>query len=613
MRFPKFWQLPTISQAFLIFLFITVIGMGILSASSVLFLVNQEVSELLQEHLEHELENFVSHWYKMQDQYLIVLEDHAKIPILVQAVMMPETNRNRARDLLETITFFRKKHRMILLDYEGRIICESRSAPAFTYRERAFISTLLNKDRHGVVELDRFQNDYYWRLVEPIEYQGHIEGFLVLEIDVNEIDFLLNAGRIDTDLSIEFYFQNDVIKTYGSVSENYQMVQKEIGDHLFRVKASNLTVKMLKNKLLNIVWQGGLVFVVGVILLGYYLGNKFIVKPLQSLLVNVKYFAKSSSQDFLVPRYTFREVFLLHVGFRHMAKNVRDREIELKEVNEALTQAQVSLVQSERMAVVGQLSAGIAHEINNPIGFVKSNIETLREYFDTMVKQIEDYQTLQKNTKDDDYKRTFAQELAVRYDDELAFAVKDIPVLFEETNCGVSRVQKIVESLRKYSRIDKAGLEYVCLNDCVEETLSVFWNALDTSVKIHKELAELPVVRCCVSEINQVIAILLINAEQAVSGNGDVWVKTFAELNACVLVVQDNGCGIPETQLDRIFDPFFTTKDVGQGAGLGLSIAKKIVESHGGRIEVESVVGMGSTVRVFIPFKEVHVSLSDSN
>jgi len=613
MRFPKFWQLPTISQAFLIFLFMTVIGMGILSASSVLYLVNREGSGMMQDHLEHELENIVRHWYKMQDVYLIILEDHAKIPILVQAVMMPETNRNRARDLLETITFFREKHRMILLDYEGETICESRPLPAFKYRDRAFISTLLNKDRHGVVELDRFQDDYYWRLVEPIEYQGHIEGFLVLEVDVNEIDFLLNSDREATDIRIEFAVKDDVIKTYGSISENYQMAQKEIGDQVFRVKASNLPIKVLKNKLLDIVWQGGLVFVLGVIFFGYYLGDKFIVKPLQILLEQVKYFAKSSSREFVLPRHTFREVFFLHVGFKHMAKKVRDREIELIEVNEVLKHTQVSLVQSERMAVVGQLSAGIAHEINNPIGFVKSNLETLNEYFGTLKKQIEDYQILQKYTEDDDRRRALIRELTDRYDDEVVFVVEDSPVLLEETHKGISRVQRIVESLRSYSRIDKKGMEYVCLNDCIEETLSVFWNALDTQVEIKKELSNMPFVGCHVAEINQVIAILLINAEQAVSENGEVLIKTFVKSNECVLVVKDNGCGIPESQLDHIFEPFFTTKDVGQGAGLGLSIAKKIVENHGGRIEVESVVGMGSTFRVFIPLKEVHVSLSDSN
>lgn len=620
MRVPKFWQLPTISQGILIFIFLTVIGMGVISASSVLFMVNQEVSEMMQDHLERELENIVLHWYKIQDLYLISLEDQAHIPIWVQAVMMPETNRDRARDLLETITFFRESHRMVLLDYEGEIICESQPLPAFAYRERPFISTLHNRDKHGVIELDWFQDEYYWRLVEPLEYLGHIEGFLVLEVNVNEIDFLLDSNQGDAGYRIEVLAQNNVIATYGSVPENFQEAQKEIGGLVFRVKMCNLPINVLTNKLLNIFWLGGFVFVLGVILLAYYLGNRFIVKPLQGLLNQVKNFARSSSREVVLPRDRFREVFLLNVGFKHMSKKVRDRETELnmlasdlRVVNNALKQAQVSLVQSEKMAVVGQLSAGIAHEINNPIGFVKSNMETLEEYFGTLKKQVEDYKILQSHTEDDDRRRSLIQELTDHYDDEVVFVLEDSPVLFEETNKGISRVQKIVESLRSYSRIDKKGIEYVCLNDCVEETLSVLWAALDSHVKIKKELSKIPFVGCYVAEINQIIACLLTNAEQAISGNGEILIKTFAQGDECVLVIKDNGSGIPETHLDRIFDPFFTTKDVGQGTGLGLSIVKKIIENHGGRIEVESVVGVGSTFRVFLPCKEQKLSQMDGN
>ena len=174
-------------------------------------------------------------------------------------------------------------------------------------------------------------------------------------------------------------------------------------------------------------------------------------------------------------------------------------------------------------------------------------------------------------------------------------------------------MQKIVESLRSYSRIDSKGMEYVCLNDCVEETLSVFWPSLNSQVKIKKELSKVPRVACYVAEINQIIACLLSNAEQAISGDGEVWVKTYVQGDECVLTVNDNGCGIPETYLDRIFDPFYTSKDVGQGSGLGLSIAKNIIASHGGRIEVESVVGVGSTFRVFLPCKEHSLSFIDVN
>ncbi|MGA1195427.1 MAG: sensor histidine kinase [Candidatus Latescibacterota bacterium] len=604
MRFPKFWQLPTISQAFLLFLFMTVIGMGVLSAYSVFFLVNKEVTNIVRDHLEHDLENIVRHWYKMQDIYLIILEDQAKIPILVQAVMMPETNRNRAIDILETVTFLRKKHRMILLDYEGEIICESRSSPAFTYRDRSFISTLINKDRHGVVELDIFQGEYYWRLVEPIEYQGQVEGFLVLEAHVNEIDFLLNSNLEGNDTRFEFSVNNNVIKTYGYITENYQMAQKEIKDQIFRVKASDLPIKVLKKKMLNIVWQGGLIFALGVIVLGFYLGDKFIVKPLQFLLEQVKKFARSSFLEFALPRYTFREVFMLHVGFKHMAKKVRDRETELnimasdlRVVNDALKQAQVSLVQSERLAVVGQLSAGVAHEINNPIGFVKSNLGMLEEYFGTLKKQVEDYKILQSHPEDDDRRRALTRVLDDRYDNEVVFVVEDSTALFEETNKGISRVQKIVESLRSYSRIDSKGMEYVCLNDCVEETLSVFWPSLNSQVKIKKELSKVPRVACYVAEINQIIACLLSNAEQAISGDGEVWVKTYVQGDECVLTVNDNGCGIPETYLDRIFDPFYTSKDVGQGAGLGLSIAKKII--GGCRINISYFFALQRTFIIF--------------
>jgi PAS domain S-box-containing protein len=268
-------------------------------------------------------------------------------------------------------------------------------------------------------------------------------------------------------------------------------------------------------------------------------------------------------------------------------------------LNKRLEEASGQLMQSEKMASIGQLAAGIAHELNNPIGFVHSNLGTLDGYLHDIAAIIDAYQAFVAAQPESEATKAIERLLEER---DFVFLKEDIFKLVSESKDGLGRVRKIVQDLKSFSRVGEQEWQEADLHQGLDSTLNIVWNELKYKCKVVKEYGDIPPVYCLISQLNQVFMNLLVNAGHAIDKQGTITIRTARHGTDSVCVeIADSGSGMPPEILNRIFDPFFTTKPVGKGTGLGLSLSYNIVRSHHGRIEVSSEPGVGSAFRVILP------------
>jgi len=290
-------------------------------------------------------------------------------------------------------------------------------------------------------------------------------------------------------------------------------------------------------------------------------------------------------------------------------QNLMQLNCELAEINEKLKHAQTQLVQQEKLASIGLLSAGIAHEINNPLGFIKSNFSSMKNYFKSIFEYINKLEeTAITNSRSNENIRNDMEKL--KNDIRINFILDDIDSLFKESDEGFKRIISIIKNLKKFARQDLVKKFELCdLNSLIETTLSIAWNEIKYDAEVKKELNEIPKIKFLRNEISQVLLNLIVNAAQAIKsqnkkGMGLIVIKTNfdKENDKVVFEISDNGPGIPLKLIGKIFDPFFTTKDVGKGTGLGLSISHDIiVNKHNGEIGVKTDPGKGTTFIIKLP------------
>ena len=285
-----------------------------------------------------------------------------------------------------------------------------------------------------------------------------------------------------------------------------------------------------------------------------------------------------------------------------LEEKVHQRTRELESAYRDLQQTQTQMVHQEKLASLGHLAAGVAHEINNPMGFVLSNLATLREYAEDVGTILKSYTGLKNCLAGVPEAAPVLEQvrnLESRLD--ISFLLEDLSRLVEETVEGAERVRKIVADLKEFSHVDRSEYQTVDIHKGLETTLNIIHNEVKYKAEVIREYGDLPEIPCFPQELNQVFMNLLINAAQAIPEKGAIRIRTVLEDDHAVVEIGDTGTGMPEEVLGRIFDPFFTTKPVGKGTGLGLSIAYGIVKKHGGEIRVQSRVGQGTTFAVRIP------------
>ena len=282
---------------------------------------------------------------------------------------------------------------------------------------------------------------------------------------------------------------------------------------------------------------------------------------------------------------------------------------ELEQTLRRLKETQTQMLQSEKMASIGQLAAGVAHEINNPTGFVSSNLKTLLDYQDDISTLIKQYRSLAEDLKGTmatgEYLVAISEQLEriadLEAEVDIDFVLNDISDLVKESREGTERIKKIVLDLKDFAHPGDQELKYADINRNLDSTLNVVWNELKYKATVTKDYGDLPEVRCYPQQLNQVFVNILVNAAQAIKKQGEIKITTGALDGKVEINISDTGKGIPEENLSKIFDPFFTTKEVGKGTGLGLNLAYNIVKKHKGTIDVESTVGVGTTFTIRIP------------
>ena len=302
--------------------------------------------------------------------------------------------------------------------------------------------------------------------------------------------------------------------------------------------------------------------------------------------------ALRESRDQLESRVHERTLALQMANITLESEKTRQADLIRK-----LGEAQNQLLQSEKMASIGVLAAGVAHEINNPVGFVNSNLSSLQRYMQSLMRLLDAYEAREEHLPESDR----GELNALRKEIDADYLREDLGSLLSESMDGLDRIKRIVQDMKDFSHAGGGDVLVANLETGLDSTLNVVWNELKYKAEVVKEYGGVPEIECIPSQLNQVFMNLLVNAAHAIENRGRITVRTSYENEEVTVSVSDTGSGIAAENLGRIFEPFFTTKPVGKGTGLGLSLSYSIVQKHGGRIEVDSEIGQGTTFRVILP------------
>jgi PAS domain S-box-containing protein len=291
---------------------------------------------------------------------------------------------------------------------------------------------------------------------------------------------------------------------------------------------------------------------------------------------------------------------------KNLLKDLEKKNVELENTYDELRESQQKIIQQEKMASIGQLAAGVAHEINNPVGFVMSNINSMGKYSERLSQFIKiQSEAIERLSKQQGAAAVVLDDLhETRRALKIDYVVNDFINVVKESLEGAERVKRIVQDLKNFSHKDEDEHKPGDINEGIESTINVVWNELKYKANMKKEYGKIPLTKCNLGQLNQVFMNLLINAVQAIEERGEISVKTEHRGGDIVISISDTGSGIQEDKINRIFEPFFTTKEVGKGTGLGLSIAYDIVKKHNGEIMVASEIGKGTTFTVTLPVVE---------
>ncbi|KGJ86541.1 ATP-binding protein [Colwellia psychrerythraea] len=592
----------TVSFALARFVFISCVGLAVIITS----LVNNHVVDLVNTEYEkiakREINTINNNYHVLINHHLILLKEQSQAALFVQALMQPKSNLGKIKDYMAGLTLLGQKYDETLLDFEGTTL-HSTLESTLNYKKFPWLEDIFAQKESYSIQILNIEGAFFWCIAFPVLYNQQVEGVLVANIPLDTI----HSGQIDSEmldgLMIEVVKGSKTIATFGKqVIGTKQTIQwQDVGvsfnftvDEAYRNNAiSNLVIQLASYIVLAIVFTT---------LLAYLYGYRYFVKPILALSQLTSSLEKGNEHTALKENLRFTEFSGLFRQFNHMSEKVAERERALKESYEKLSntieelkQSESQLVQSEKMASIGVLAAGVAHEINNPIGFIRSNLEVLEDYFSDIEKYYHEFnETLASKEDKENHKK-----LAKKY--ELEFLFKDSPPLIKSSISGVDRVTEIVKSLKTFARIDQPEKALVDINEGLSATLNMVHNELKYCCKMHIDLKALPKVHVFPGKLNQVFMNLLINAGQAITGKGDIFVRSFIDESCVVIEIEDTGTGIDPENIAQIFTPFYTSKPVGEGTGLGLSISHQIIEQHDGKITVRSELGKGSCFSVFIP------------
>ncbi len=313
--------------------------------------------------------------------------------------------------------------------------------------------------------------------------------------------------------------------------------------------------------------------------------------------------AKTNREDAITGLKAGADDFIVKPIFPPELTARLNTSIRIIELQNQYQKTNMQLLQSDKMASIGQLAAGVAHEINNPTGFVSSNLNTLSEYSRDIHTLINKYRDLIRSYE---ISQTCDESMLKAIHDhenemDLEFILQDFREIIKDCQEGTGRISKIVNDLKDFAHPGNDVISHADINQGLDSTLNVIWNEIKYKAEVIKKYSDLPLVQCHPQQLNQVFMNILLNAAQAIKDTGTITITTHSANDRVFIEIKDDGCGIKEEHLNRIFDPFFTTKEIGKGTGLGMNLAYKIIEKHKGKIDVRSNVNKGTVFTITIP------------
>ncbi len=598
----------TVSRALTLFMGLSLLSLGL----SISLLLTLRMDRLLdaqrQLHAGGHAHTVADDLNQRLRTHLQVLRDHADFPLMVQALMQPETHTGIIADFMQGLNFLGEPTREVLLDFRGRVINASRHGQGLDYSTQPWIKALLAGERNEHVGLVRTALGDFWQLALPVLYNGKAEGVLVAELPVAR---LFRSARLDDQtqgIRIELRQHGRIVHHLGRVADGDVMelpgpvpdtrLRFVIDEHMARQASRRMRIEIAA-------LMGCVVLLTG--WLSIRLARRWFADPLRSVQACANALVQNKPCPPPKRDHRLKELNDLSYGIRRMAERIREREHSLNTSHDRLEQAlrqlqdsQQRLVQSEKMASLGVLAAGVAHEINTPIGYIQGNLSILRDYQSVLSTLAQDYRDLvhERADTEPELTRRLQQRLG---DEDLDFLLEDMRSLMSDSLEGGCRVADIVAGLKSFTHSGAYREVSMDLNQCVRDALQLLEEELDKTLRITLNLGDLPMLRGEPSQITQVVANLLTNAAKATQGAGRIEVTTRIDGNRVRLEVEDDGEGIADEHMDQLFTPFFTTNAVGQGVGLGLSVCHGIIKCHGGEIWAESTPGAGSRFCIDLP------------
>ncbi len=337
-----------------------------------------------------------------------------------------------------------------------------------------------------------------------------------------------------------------------------------------------------------------------------FIFSRRLVRPIESLVYAMKRVKTGRTEQIPTTDAPYEIEYLVR-SFNEMTRNIsaakRTLELKLEELrraNQEIKETQTHLIQSAKMISLGELVAGVAHELNNPIAFIYSNMLHMIEYVKKLKLITNEYRKALAGLPPKERDRM----LALERDLEIDYILEDMVELTQSCVDGANRTKEIVLGLRTFSRMDESTFKEADLHEGLRNTLKLLSSEFKARIQVHEEFGDLPPVECNSSQMNQVFMNLISNAAQAISGKGQIWLRTRREGTHAVIEIEDSGSGMSTETMEKIFDPFFTTKKVGEGTGLGLSIAYGLIQKHQGSIQVDSRLGAGTRFTIRIPLRQ---------
>ncbi|NRA53993.1 MAG: two-component sensor histidine kinase [Gammaproteobacteria bacterium] len=593
-----------ISYALARFVFISLLILGLLSTVLVINRVIDSMQRQQEQLVEGETSAISDTFLLFLNQHMAVLKDQAAGPVIIQSLMQPEENRGIIIDHLASLTMLGQKYQQSLLDFSGDIVYITQSSLTGAWQQQAWVELILAGQLNQHISVTQIDHAHYWLLAAPVAYNNQVEGIVITFIPIADIASHLSFANYSNNLGLSLLRNKQILLTVGEAIEGrkHNIQWPDTGISLqFTVNES-----AINNEVYEIVIELISLIVFSILVstaIAYFYGSKLFVRPLKLLSLATDNISQDNSYENLNEQLEISEFSNLFHNFNTMAKQVKSREtelrdsfVELSKVHEDLRLSQAQVIQSEKLASLGVLSAGVAHEINNPISYIKCNLEVLQDY----LEQVEQFINEISNHSSVDPDKF--EQLLVKYD--IKYILSDVTQLTSSGIEGVERVATIVQGLKTFARKDLPDPQIININEGIEATLIVVENELKYVADIKIELGMLPDIEGYPGQINQVILNLLVNASQAINERGEITIRSFVSGSHIVVEVEDTGMGMEKDQLDQIFTPFYTTKAPGQGTGLGLAISYSIIERHHGYISVRSEIDQGSCFSIYLPISQ---------